>query len=234
MLKIYYVILLSEIVIKLGIIFDVINQNLDMKKIFFTCSILVTTFFAKAQDGTVAPPDPNAPVIKWEQTELDYGTIQQGEDGYREFKFTNVGKSDLLINSAHGSCGCTVPTWSKEPVKPGTSSTIRVHYDTNRVGQFTKNVTIISNAQSGTDVLTIKGNVLNPTPVEGAVEVKPMEQPIIYNVPQSNPNPTPSVAEAPKAQEVKVAPTPSPNANEKATDKVKKEKKAKKEKKIKS
>lgn len=197
-----------------------------MKKIFFTCSILVTAFFAKAQETPVAPPDPNAPVIKWDQTELDYGTIQQGADGYREFKFTNVGKSDLLINSAHGSCGCTVPTWSKEAIKPGESSTIRVHYDTNRIGQFTKNVTIISNAQSGTDVLTIKGNILNPTPVEGAVEVKPMEQPVIYNVPQPTPAPAP-VAET-KVPEVKVAPAPSPNANEKATEKVRKSKKVKK------
>lgn len=197
-----------------------------MKRIFFTCSILFTALFAKAQEPTVAPPDPNAPVFKWNQTELDYGTIQQGEDGYREFKFTNVGKSDLLINSAHGSCGCTVPTWSKEPVKPGESSTIRVHYDTNRVGQFTKNVTIISNAQSGTDVLTIKGNVLNPTPVDQAIEVKPMEQPIIYNVPQPTPAPAPVAVTTP---EVTVA--AATTASEQATEKVRKTKKAKKEKK---
>lgn len=122
---------------------------------------------ASAQEGTPAP-DPNAPVIKWEKTTIDFGTIEQAADGNREFVFTNVGKTPLVISNATGSCGCTVPVWPKEPIMPGQKASIKVHYDTNRVGQFTKTVTVVSNAATSSETLTIKG-VVNaaPAPAEG-------------------------------------------------------------------
>jgi hypothetical protein len=106
-----------------------------------------------------AVDNPNAPEITFETDMHDYGTIKQGADGGCEFKFTNTGKEPLIISNAVGSCGCTVPTWPKEPILKGQSSVIKVHYDTKRVGGFTKNVTISSNAKSATKVLTIKGTV---------------------------------------------------------------------------
>lgn len=93
---------------------------------------------------------------------IDYGTVAANSDGKREFVFTNNGNKPLIITNATGSCGCTVPTYSKEPIAPGAKGVIGVKYDTSRAGQpFTKTVTVTSNAAgSPSKVLTIKGNVL--------------------------------------------------------------------------
>lgn len=119
-------------------------------------------FGLKAQETKQAAPqvaDADAPEMVFESELHDYGTIKQGADGTYEFKFTNTGNSDLLISNARGSCGCTVPTWPKEAVKKGASSIIKVHYDTNRIGAFSKTVTITSNAKTPTKVISIKGVV---------------------------------------------------------------------------
>ena len=102
----------------------------------------------------------SGPVAKWETTTVDYGSITQGSDGTREFIVTNTGNAPLIISNATGSCGCTVPSWPKEPILPGKKAALKVHYDTNRLGSFTKTVTVVSNAANNTDVLQIKGNVL--------------------------------------------------------------------------
>ena len=93
---------------------------------------------------------------------IDYGTVAADSDGKREFVFTNNGNKPLIITGATGSCGCTVPTFPKEPIAPGAKGVIGVKYATDRAGQaFTKTVTVTSNAEGQpTKVLTIKGNVL--------------------------------------------------------------------------
>jgi len=114
-------------------------------------------------EGTV---NPNAAEITFVSEVHDYGTIKQNANGDCEFKFKNTGKEPLIITAASGSCGCTVPTAPlNTPILPGESGSIKVHYDTNRQGSFTKQVTLTSNAKTATKVLTIKGNVL-PAPVE--------------------------------------------------------------------
>lgn len=102
------------------------------------------------------------PVMSFETMEIDYGTIEQGSDPYRTFVFTNTGNAPLIIKSARGSCGCTVPEYSKEPVMPGEKSEIKVRYDTNRLNPFTKTVTLTTNAEPGQVILRIKGNVIKP------------------------------------------------------------------------
>lgn len=92
---------------------------------------------------------------------IDYGTIPHNADGKREFVFTNNGNQPLIITNTQGSCGCTVPTTPKEPIAPGAKGIIGVKYATDRVGPFTKTVTVSSNAAGQpTKVLTIKGTVL--------------------------------------------------------------------------
>ncbi len=136
-----------------------------MKKVILTyCFLFLATFLVKAQD---VPQNPNAAEIKFSATTHDYGTINQGANGDCEFKFTNTGKEPLILSNAVGSCGCTVPTFSKEPVMPGKTGVIKVHYDTNRVGGFSKNVTVTSNGKTDRVVLTI----------QGTVNAKPTEQP---------------------------------------------------------
>ena len=92
---------------------------------------------------------------------IDYGTVAHNSDGKREFIFTNNGNKPLIITNAQGSCGCTVPTYPKEPIAPGAKGVIGVKYDTSRGGQpFTKTVTLTTNATVPNKTLTIKGNVL--------------------------------------------------------------------------
>jgi hypothetical protein len=129
-----------------------------MKKIILTLSVLfATTFLASAQENA---SNPNAPEISFETEVHDFGTIDYASDGTYAFKFTNTGNEPLKITDAKGSCGCTVPKWSKEEVAKGQSGSINVSYDTKRQGPFTKTVTVMSNAgKNPTKVLTIKGVV---------------------------------------------------------------------------
>jgi hypothetical protein len=112
----------------------------------------------------VVAPKVQGPGMNFTSDVMDYGTIEHKADGAREFVFTNNGTEPLLIMNAQGSCGCTVPSYTKEPIAPGASGIIGVKYDTNRSGAFTKTITLTSNsAATPSKVLTIKGNVL-PAP----------------------------------------------------------------------
>ena len=105
--------------------------------------------------------------MTFEKTEIDYGTIAQGSDPLRKFKFKNTGTEPLVIKNARGSCGCTVPTYKKEPISSKESGEIEVRYDTQRVGPFTKTVTIETNEGEQPRVLTIKGIVTEKKVEEG-------------------------------------------------------------------
>lgn len=106
------------------------------------------------------------PVMTFQVTTVDYGTIEKGADPVRKFAFTNTGNEPLIIKTAKGSCGCTVPTYPKEPIMPGETNVIEVRYDTQRVGMFTKTVTLTTNETSDTHTLTIKGEVKAPATQE--------------------------------------------------------------------
>lgn len=105
------------------------------------------------------PVNPNGPQVFFAKDTHDFGTIDQGGNGTTEFEFKNTGKEPLIITDAKGSCGCTVPSYPKEPIKPGGTGVIKVTYDTKRVGVFTKTVTVNCNAIPATKTLTIKGTV---------------------------------------------------------------------------
>ncbi len=104
--------------------------------------------------------NPNAPELTFEKIVHNYGTIYKGSDGVCEFHFTNTGKEPLIIDKPRSSCGCTVPTWPKQPILPGKGDMIKVTYDTKRMGRIHKTVSIKSNAKNNPVVLTIKGNVV--------------------------------------------------------------------------
>jgi len=128
-----------------------------MKKILLLLFIGIITIQTKAQEVN---PDSIVPIFEFEDDVIDYGDIAYNSDGNRVFKFTNIGKTPLIISQVKGSCGCTVPTKPEEPIMPGEVGEIKVKYATNRVGPFSKTVTITSNASEQTKVLTIKGRVL--------------------------------------------------------------------------
>lgn len=144
-----------------------------MKKIALVVAIgLFSATVSQAQTEKTAVKN-GAEIVKiegagmvFEKETIDYGTIAHNSDGKREFVFVNNGTKPLVITNAQGSCGCTVPTKPKEPIAPGAKGVIGVKYATDRVGPFTKTVTISSNAEGQpTKVLTIKGTVLaDPAP----------------------------------------------------------------------
>ena len=109
----------------------------------------------------------------FENETIDYGTIPHNADGKREFVFVNNGNKPLVIESTQGSCGCTVPSKPEGAIAPGAKGVIGVKYATDRVGAFTKTVTIKSNAVGQeTKVVTIKGTVLPDAPADAAAPTK--------------------------------------------------------------
>jgi hypothetical protein len=114
----------------------------------------------KEKTNMKAKPSQVGPAMGLERTTIDYGTIAKGSDGVRKVKFTNYGSEPLVIKSGKGSCGCTVPTYPTEPILPGESAYIEIKYDTQRIGAFTKTVTLTTNEGEDNKVITIKGEVL--------------------------------------------------------------------------
>ncbi|MCI4442601.1 MAG: DUF1573 domain-containing protein [Lentimicrobium sp.] len=149
-----------------------------MKKIIALSIALLAFTFSNAQETskvtkttktttkTVALPKVNGAGMVFVTETIDYGTIAHNADGNRKFEFTNNGNKPLIITNTQGSCGCTVPTTPKEPIAPGAKGVIGVKYATDRVGAFTKTVTVTSNAEGmPSKVLTIKGTILpDPAP----------------------------------------------------------------------
>ena len=103
----------------------------------------------------------NSQEFKFEQETIDYGKIIKGSEGERTFVFTNVGDAPLIIQSIKSSCGCTVPKKPEDPIMPGEKGEIKVSYDTKRIGGFSKQITILSNATTARKIVKIKGLVSN-------------------------------------------------------------------------
>lgn len=99
--------------------------------------------------------------IEFKTDTIDYGTIEKGSNGVRVFEFTNTGDAPLIISNVSSTCGCTVPSWTKEPVMPKAMGKIEVKYDTNRVSPIRKTITVTSNAETPTVALKIKGEVVD-------------------------------------------------------------------------
>ena len=106
-------------------------------------------------------PNPNAPVMKFAEAEFDFGDIQPDTKVHHTFTFTNTGKSPLLIEDATASCGCTTPSWTKEPVAPGAQGKMEVQFDSRgKQGIISKQVAVRANTQPSITTILIKGNVL--------------------------------------------------------------------------
>lgn len=125
--------------------------------LFFVSGIMAVMFFKtgeiKANINTLA----DSAVISFSETLHDYGTIKKDSDGTYDFTFTNNGKIPLVLSNVETSCGCTTPSWPREPIAPGKTGIIKVKYNTVSPGGFQKTITVYSNAKTIT--LTIKGTV---------------------------------------------------------------------------
>lgn len=132
-----------------------------MKSLFLSLAVLAGSFFVKS--SVYAQPESGAKIEFVKETH-DYGNLKYGANGTCTFEFKNTGNAPLIISKATGSCGCTVPSWPKEPIAPGAKGEITVKYDTKRSGPISKSVTITSNAvNEPSKVIRIKGTV-GPAP----------------------------------------------------------------------
>jgi len=118
---------------------------------------------------TATPPaDGKYPVMEFETNEHDFGKINAGSKVAYTFNFKNTGQADLIISNAVGSCGCTVPEYPKEAIKPGESGKMKVSFNSaGKSGQQQKTVTITANTAAGKEMLTIKASI---TPVTGIAQ----------------------------------------------------------------
>ncbi len=145
-----------------------------MKKLvlsIFAVAAMATA--SMAQTGATAVENPNAADFKFDTEVHDFGTVKEGVQAEHTFKFTNTGKEPLVITNVQASCGCTTPTWSKEPIKPGAQGSVTAIYNSKgRPGNFNKAVTVTSNAKTAQKVLFIKGNVEAAAAAESAMPIK--------------------------------------------------------------
>lgn len=108
------------------------------------------------------PPKPTSPPtsIKFEKEEHDFGKVKQDTENKYKFKFKNTGSNPLIIENAFGSCGCTVPTYPKEPIPPGSTGEIEVVYSPGKQkGMQQKTVTVIANTEPKETRVQIKADV---------------------------------------------------------------------------
>lgn len=125
---------------------------------------LVTNPVSADSNITKAELQKGSAKIEFEKTDHDFGTITQGEQTEYSFKFKNTGDADLIVSAATASCGCTVPEFSKEPIKPGGQGLIKVKFNSDyRLDGFEKAVTVTANTNPLETVLKIRG-FINPKP----------------------------------------------------------------------
>ncbi len=113
----------------------------------------------KSTKPTIKPKGPTT-TIEFEKTEHDFGEANEGDKITYIYKFKNTGKKPLTITHAKGSCGCTVPKWPKEPIKPGKKGEIEVVFNTKgKRGNQVKTITLTANTSPEKTMLRIKGKV---------------------------------------------------------------------------
>ena len=118
------------------------------------------TMGEKAEKAAPTVLKEDAPKVKFDKEIYDFGVIKSGEKVHFDFKFTNTGKTPLIITNATATCGCTIPEYPTQPVKPGESGIIKVVFDsTNKMGMQDKQITLTSNANPEPEKLHMVGEV---------------------------------------------------------------------------
>ncbi|HEY8929875.1 MAG TPA: DUF1573 domain-containing protein [Mucilaginibacter sp.] len=135
-----------------------------MKNLFFSlmaAGMLLTACNSnQTQANNTSANAADAPVMKFEKEIHDFGKIKKGDKVTYDFKFTNTGKSPLIITDAVATCGCTKPEWPKTPVKPGEAGSIHVTFDsTGKMGLQDKMITVTANTKPSQNMVHLIGEV---------------------------------------------------------------------------
>lgn len=125
--------------------------------------------------------------INFVETNFDFGEIEEGTIATHEFIFTNTGDQPLILSSVKASCGCTTPSWTKEPILPGKTGHIKAAYNSkNRPGGFHKSITVTSNALKPTQVVYIKGSAVKPLTQKPLFTEEELKSAPVAFIPQSH------------------------------------------------
>ena len=139
------------------------NELNSMKRTFLLSFALMLGLVVYQNASSTAIPAALSrilgPTWTWKTTEHNFGKITQNKPVTAVFEFTNTGDVPIIITKATGSCGCTVPTYSKEPIMMGAKGQVSAQFNAASAGSFTKNVTVESNTDKPI-VLTITGEVV--------------------------------------------------------------------------
>ena len=112
-------------------------------------------------------------VMKFTKETHDFGKVEQGKPVTYAFEFKNTGADPVVINDATASCGCTKPSFSREPIMPGKTGTVSATFNAASAGPFNKTVTVTSNAEASSTVLILKGEVAAPKEAQTAASPAP-------------------------------------------------------------
>lgn len=129
-----------------------------MKKLGFLLTLfaLALVFQANAQA--------TGPVITFKEKSIDFGDLTQGDKVSHTFQLTNTGTAPLIISNVAATCGCTVPSWPKEPIAPGKTVEIQVSFNsTGKMGKQNSVVRIYSNASEPIEKVSLISNVIPKT-----------------------------------------------------------------------
>ena|SRR5690606_21567581 len=128
-----------------------------MRKFAILLAVALVTLSAQAQEKAAT----NGPVITFEESSKDFGDIKQGEKVEHTFKLENTGNAPLVISNVAATCGCTVPSWPKEPIAPGKTAEIKVSFNSaGKMGKQNSIVRIYSNATEPIEKVSMISNVL--------------------------------------------------------------------------
>jgi hypothetical protein len=131
----------------------------DMKKFGLLLGLFAFLFVIQ-----VNAQSESGAVITFKEKSVDFGDIVQGQKVSHTFELTNTGESPLVISNVAATCGCTVPSWPKEPIAPGASAEIQVSFNsTGKMGKQNSIVRIYSNASEPIEKVSLISNVLPKT-----------------------------------------------------------------------
>ncbi len=150
----------------------IMKTNFSNFSLFIALLLCSVSFGLQAQDtpyegispvsatATIAPPVGPTTAISFIESTFDFGTIESGAVVIHVFTFTNIGEEPLILTSAKGSCGCTVPQWPREPLAPGETASITVEFNSkNKAGKRNQRVTISANTNPAESFIYLTGEV---------------------------------------------------------------------------
>jgi len=127
---------------------------------FTACKESATNKFDEGSSAETVAVQTGTPKLTVDNQIHDFGDLNLNDRAEHTFIIKNEGTADLVILEARPSCGCTVPdNYTKTPIKPGETGIVPIVFNATSAGIQTKTVTLTTNTETGSEVLTIKANV---------------------------------------------------------------------------